>query len=274
MPAAPSGGDCRRWRAPFDYRPGAIAAGCSVSGGPGVGPAQHVQAHGGQVWPAVQAGQAQPQPPPPVLLPASGVAPVDILAQAPVGHGAVTHSMLSEIQPQELAVSAAQEAGWSCTEQGSDGVVPQPQGAQAVFAGQAGHPQTDTGADPASVLADGELEPEPEPATEPATVIVVAEPSVHEQLQAGQATPAGHTGQLQVQVPDPPPVPVPVLVPHAPPVPSAPPQLQSQGGPYSPGAHTGQAQVQVPPPVETPASVGEVGGQSHWTGGQDVFAEQ
>jgi hypothetical protein len=143
-----------------------------------------------------------------------------------------------------------------------------------VFAGQAGHPQTDTGADPASVLADGELEPEPEPATEPATVIVVAEPSVHEQLQAGQATPAGHTGQLQVQVPDPPPVPVPVLVPHAPPVPSAPPQLQSQGGQYSPGAHTGQAQVQVPPPVETPASVGEVGGQSHWTGGQDVFAEQ
>jgi hypothetical protein len=162
-------------------------------------------------------------------------------------------------------VSAAQEAGWSCTEQGSGGVVPQLQGAQAVFAGQAGQPHTDAGADPPSVLADGDA------VLERATVIVVAEPLVHEQLQAGQVTPAGQTGQLQVQVPDPLPVPVPppapVIVPHPPPVPSVPPpppQLQSQGGQYSPGAHTGQAQVQVPPPpLPTPPSAAGGGGQSH-----------
>jgi hypothetical protein len=209
-----------------------------------------------------------------VLPPASGVAPVDILAQAPVGQGVVTHSMLSEIQPHRLAVSAAQESGWSCTEQGSGGAAPQPQGAQAVFARQAGQPHTDTGADPPSVLTDADAVL----ALEGVTVIVVAEPPVHEQLQAGQATPAGQTGQLQVQVPDPPLppvlllVPVPVPQPPVPPVP--PPQLQSQGGQYSPGAHTGQAQVQVPAvPLPMPPSLPGGGGQSHWTGGQDALAQ-
>lgn len=175
-------------------------------------------------------------------------------------------------------MSAAQEAGWSCTEQGSGGVVPQPQGAQAVFAEQAGQPHTDADAEPPSVLADGDAAPE----LEPAIVIVVAEPLVHEQLQAGQATPAGQTGQLQVQVPELPLAPVlppaPATVPHPPPVPLGPPpppQLQSQGGQYSPGAHTGQLQVQVPPPpLPTPPSVAGGGGQSHWTGGQDVPAAQ
>jgi hypothetical protein len=109
-------------------------------------------------------------------------------------------------------------------------------------------------------------------------VIVVVEPFVQEQLHAGQASPAGHSGQLQVQVPPPPlPVPVepppPLPVPHPPPAPPVPPppvpHWQSQGGHASPGPQAGQPQVQVPPPFEPlPASAGGGGGQSHWTGGQ------
>jgi hypothetical protein len=66
----------------------------------GVGP-QQSQAQGGQVWPAVQAGQAQPQP-------LGGGGFVVPRAQVPVGQGAVTHSMLSDVQTQALLVSAAQ----------------------------------------------------------------------------------------------------------------------------------------------------------------------
>lgn len=116
-----------------------------------------------------------------------------------------------------------------------------------------------------------------------ATVIVVVEPFVHEQPQAGQAAPAGHSGQLQVQVPvPPPPVPVdppapPVPVTHPPPLPPVPPppvpHWQSHGGHASPGEQAGHPQVQVPPPP-LPASTGGGGGQSHCTGGQAPFAGQ
>jgi hypothetical protein len=61
---------------------------------------QQLQAQGGQVWPSVHAGQAQPQP-------LGGGGFVVPRAQVPVGHGAVTHSMLSDVQTQESPVSAA-----------------------------------------------------------------------------------------------------------------------------------------------------------------------
>ena len=61
---------------------------------------QQLQEQGGQVWPSVQAGQAQPQP-------LGGGGFVVPRAQVPVGQGAVTHSMLSDVQTQESLVSAA-----------------------------------------------------------------------------------------------------------------------------------------------------------------------
>ncbi len=239
--------------------------GCSVTG---AGAGQQLQSHGGQVWPAAQTGQAQAHPPPVAVPPppASTETPPDVRAQTPVGHGAVMHSMVSEVHPQASAVSAAQEAASVYAAHGSGGVVPQPHGAQAELAGQAGQPQTDTGAEPPSmVTAD-----EGPVGARVLVVIVVAEPPEHEQLQAGQAAPAGHSGQLQVQVPEPTPAPVepPAPVPQPPPAPPAPPplgsQLQSQGGQVSPGPQTGQAQVQVPPPaVAWPPSTTSGGGQSH-----------
>jgi hypothetical protein len=132
------------------------------------------------------------------------------------------HSMLSEVQPQASAVSAVQVLASVYVVQGSAGVVPHPHGAQAVFAGQAGQPQTDTDADPPPVFSGGDEVA----VADVGTVIVVVAPFVHEQLHAGQAAPAGHSGQLQVQVPGPPPVPdeppVPVLVVHPPPPPPPP----------------------------------------------------
>ena len=144
-----------------------------------------------------------------------------------------------------------------------------------MFAGQAGHSQTGIEVavepDPVPLVVAGPAVPVPLGGM----VIVVVAPSLHEQLQAGQAAPAGHSGQLQVQVPVPV-VPIPVAppppVPHPPlpPVPPPPvPHWQSQGGHASPGKQAGQPQVQVPPPVEPlPASAGGGGGQSHCTGGQ------
>lgn len=281
MPVALSLRDCRRF--PSDSRlgyppvDGAPLAGCSVTGDPGAGPGQQVQAHGGQVCPAVQAGQAQPHPPVPEPLPPSDVTTGVIRAQLPVGHGVVMHSIVREVQPQSSAVSAVQEAASVCAVQGSAGSLPQPQGAQAVFAGQAGQPHTD--ADPPPVLSVGvvlELDG--------VAVMVVVEPFVQEQLQAAQASPAGQTGQLQVQVPGLPPAPVappdpvapPVPAPQPPPAPPAPPPVphwQSHGGQASPGRHAGQPQVQVPPPP-LPASTGCGDGQSHCTGGQAPFAGQ
>lgn len=262
---------------------GAALLGCSVTGEAGAGAGQQLHVQGGQVWPSVQAGQAQPHPPPvPEPLPPSGVTTGVIRAQVPVGQGVVMHSMVKEVQPHASAVSAVQEAASVCAVQGSAGSVPQPQGAQAVLAGQAGQPQTDTVAEPLPVFPPGCAVPEPDAAV----VMVVVEPLVHEQLQAGQASPAGQTGQLQVQVPGPPPEPVPPpeplappapvpqppLVPPAPPVPPLP-HWQSQGGQASPGRQAGQPQVQVPPPP-LPASTGCGGGQSHCTGGQAPFAGQ
>jgi hypothetical protein len=74
---------------------------------------QQLQLQGAHVSPGAHAGQAQAQPgvPGPLPLPASTVVTGSIRAHEPVGHGAVMHSMLSEIQPQEFAVSAAQDAG-------------------------------------------------------------------------------------------------------------------------------------------------------------------
>ena len=161
----------------------------------------------------------------------------------------------------------------------------QSHGAQAAFAGQAGQEQiaVEVWAEPVAVPFEVVAGPDV-PVPLDGTVIVVVEPLVHEQLQAGHSAPAGHSGQLQVQVPLPPlPVPVvppaPVAVPVAqppplPPVPPPPaPHWQSQGGQVSPGAQTGQPQVQVPPPPP-PASTAGGGGQSHWTGGQAPFAGQ
>jgi hypothetical protein len=154
-----------------------------------------------------------------------------------------------------------------------------------VFAGHAGQPQTETGpeAEPPLVVA-GSF---PTAAPPVGTVIVVVEPLVQEQLQAGQAAPTGHSGQLQVQVPLPllpvpvdTPAPVPVPVPHPPappplpPVPPPPvPHWQSHGGHASPGKQAGHPQVQVPPPP-LPAFTAGGGGQSHCTGGQAPFAGQ
>jgi len=250
-------------------------AGCSVTG---AGAWQQLQVQGGQGWPETQAGQAHPHPPPEPEPPPSGVTELLIRAQLPVGHGVVMHSMLSEVQPQESPVSATQEAASVCAVHGSAGVVPHPQGAQAELAGQAGQPQTDTGAEPPSVTTADAVPV----AAGVRAVIVVAEPLEQAQLQAGQASPAGHSGQLQVQVPVPtlppavPPAPVPQPPPEPPDPPPPPPsQLQSQGGQVSPGPHAGQEQVQVPPPdVAWPPSTTSGGGQSHWTAGHGRFDGQ
>jgi hypothetical protein len=156
---------------------------------------------------------------------------------------------------------------------GSGGGEVQSHGAQAVLAGHAGHAQMGVAVPVGAVVVPLVVVAGPAvPVPVGAIVIVVVAPPVHEQLQAGHAAPAGHSGQLQVQVPGPPPVPEapPVLVPHPPPVPPPPvPHWQSQGGQASPGKQLGQPQVQVPPPAEPlPASAGGGGGQSHWTGGQ------
>jgi hypothetical protein len=203
------------------------------------------------------------------------------------------HSMLSEVQPHASVVSAVQDVTSVCAAQGSaGGVVPQPHGEQAAPAGQAGQPQTIPGAEPVPPLLL--TVPDPLLAPEAGAVVVVVAPLLHEQLQAGQASPAGHSGQLQVQVPGPPPVPVVPPEPVAPPLPVAPPepvlpplpvvlpqpppgwpQAQSQTGQTSPAGQAGQSQVQIPPPPPAlPPSTASGGGQSHCTGGQLPFAGQ
>ena len=282
MPARAASGDFRLDYSPIDAAaPGAAppaGCGCRVTGDPaGVGAGQQLHAQGGQVSPGAQAGQAQAHPPPEPL-PASTGVPDVCCAQVPVGHGVVMHSMLSEVQPQASEVSAVQEVTSVCAVQGSAGcVVPQPHGAQAAPAGQAGQPQTIPGAEP--VLPVLVTAPEVPPAPEEAVVVVVVLPLLQAQLQAGHASPAGHSGQLQMQVPGPPPAPVepPLPVePVEPPLQPPPgwPQAQSQTGQTSPAGHGGQSQVQVPPPPALPPSVPCVGGQSHCTGGQLPFAGQ
>jgi hypothetical protein len=285
MPARASDGDFR----PDYNRIGAAPPSTAIGFGCGVtvpegGFRQQLQAHGGQVSPGPQAGQAQAQPPPPEPLPASTGRTSFSCAHDPVGHGVVMHSMLSEVQPHASVVSAVQEVTSVCAAQGSaGGVVPQPQGAHAAPAGQAGQPQTATGAEP--VLP--ETAPDPAvapPAPEAAAVVVVVAPLPHAQLHAGQASPAGQAGQLHVQVPGPPPAPVapplpvappdPVLLPVVPPQPPGWPQAQSQAGQTSPGGQAGQSQVQVPPPPAPPLPVTGGGGQSHCTGGQAPLAGQ
>ncbi len=89
------------------YGGACAGGGVSVTSGEGLG--QQLQAHGGQVSPGAQAGQAQAQAPPPRLLPASTVDAGEVRAQTPVGHGVVRHSMLSEVQPHASVVSAVHE---------------------------------------------------------------------------------------------------------------------------------------------------------------------
>jgi len=284
MPARAAGGDFRLDYRPIDPTPPLGPAppaavpptgwGCRVTGVPVGGWAgQQLHAQGGQVSPGAQAGQAQAQPPPEPL-PASTGGTGFACAHVPVGQGVVMHSMLSEVQPHASAVSALQEAASVWAVQGSaGGVVPQPHGAQAAPAGQAGQPQTVPGAEPVSPLLL--TVPGAPPVPEEGVVVVVVAPLLHAQLQAGHASPAGHAGQLQVQVPGPPPVPAspppplpPVPVPQPPPVPS--PQAQSQAGQDAPAGQAGQSHVQVPPPPPPVAG----GGQSHWTGGQGPLAGQ
>lgn len=188
--------------------------------------------------------------------------------------------MLSEVQPQASALSAVQEVASVYAAQGSAGIASQPHGAQAAPVGQAGQPQTATGADPVlaalPVLLVWSTVPEAPPVLAGASVVVVVAPLLHEQLQVAHGAPAGHSGQLQVQVPDPPvplpppvpltpvpltpPVPLPPPVPVAAPQPAGRPQLHPQAGQDSPGGQAGQSQVQMPPPLPPPP-VG--GGQSH-----------
>jgi hypothetical protein len=270
MPARGANGDFR-----FDYNrigapPPSTAtdSGGSVTGSPGRDAGQQLQVHGGQVSPGAQAGQAQAQPPPEPL-PASTGGTSLCCAHDPVGHGVVMHSMLSEVQPQASAVSASQDATSVCAVHGSaGGVVPQPQGAHAAPVGQAGQPQTIPGAESVLPVAA----PEAPPVPEEGVVVVVVAPLLHEQLHAGQGSPAGQLGQLQMQVPGPPPVPVAPPLPVVPPLPAPPvvlsqpppgwPQAQSQAGQEAPAGQAGQSQVQVPPPP-APPSAAAGGGQSH-----------
>jgi hypothetical protein len=253
-------------------------------------PAQQLQVQGGQVVLAGHAAQAHAQPPladpEPPLAPASGGGLMCM--HEPEGHGVVKQAIPSWIQKHESAESAAHEVESVCVVQGSAGgvVVAQSQGAQAAPAGQAG--QAHTGGDvvdpdeppaaPAAVPPVGPL---------PTGIVVVIVGMGQVQLQAGQAVPAGHSGQLQVQVPLPlepepepqalePPAPA---EPPAPPVPTEPPvppvpppQSHLQGGQASPGRQAGQLQLQVAPPLPTadddpPLTVGR-GGQSQLTLGQ------
>jgi hypothetical protein len=83
-------------------QPGYCAAGVGwggsgCGGGTGSGAGQQLQAQGGQLWPATQAGQAQAQPPPEPPPPGGGALSC---MQVPVGQGVVMHSIPSSIQPQ------------------------------------------------------------------------------------------------------------------------------------------------------------------------------
>lgn len=258
--------------------PTETGCGCNVTGVPcGVRAPQQLQVQGGQASPGAQAGQAQPHPPVPEPPPSTGGTGF-IWEQAPVGHGVVMHTMVTEVQPHASAVSAVQEVTSVCAVQGSaGGGAPQSQGAQAAPAGQAGQVQTTVG-DPVLPVLPVTV-PDPDAPPLPEEVVVVA-PSLQAQLQAGQSAPAGHSGQLQVQVPVPLPPPVtspqPPVPPPPPALPPAPPvpQVQSQGGQTSPAGQAGQPQVQVPPPPALPPSAACGGGQSHCTGGQAPLAGQ
>jgi hypothetical protein len=149
-------------------------------------------------------------------------------AHVPVGHGVVMHSMLSEVHRQASAVSAVQEVTSVWEVQGSaGGVVPQPHGAQAAPTEQAGQPQTAAGAEPLPAVLL--TVPDVPPAPDEGVVVVMVEPLLQAQLHAGQASPAGHSGQLQVQVPGPPPEPVAPPLPVAPPPPVVPPPQPPPG---------------------------------------------
>jgi hypothetical protein len=73
---------------------------------PGVTVGQQLQLHGGHVWPAGHAAQAQPQPPP--IKPPSEEP--FICMQVPDGQDAELHAMPSAAHPQASAVSATQLA--------------------------------------------------------------------------------------------------------------------------------------------------------------------
>jgi hypothetical protein len=242
----------------------------------GEGAMQQLQEQGGQVSPGAQAGQAQAQPPPP--LPGTGL----VCEQTPVWQGVVTQAIPSWTQPHASAVSAVHDVasvnlahGSAGTGFGAGGLIPQPQGAHAAPAGQAGQPQTEASAAPVEgglsiVVFTGWAVPlpvVPEGATPTA-------PWPQPHAQGGQFGPV-QAGQAQAHVPEP--LPPPQVPPPEPPLP--PPLLQShaQGGQAWPGPQAGQVHVQVPPPVEPPP-VPPVEPpppeQSHCTAGQSAPAGQ
>ena len=190
MPARARTGDfCLDYEAPGAAPPSTpTGCGCSVTGPPSGRVGQQLQAQGAQVSPGAQAGHAQADPPPPPL-PASTGGAGFVCAHVPVGHGVVMHSMLSEVQPHPSTVSAVHEVTSVCAVQGSaGGVAPQSQGAQAAPTGQAGQPQTTPDEDAAPPVLPVPLTvADAPPVPDAGVVVVVVAPSLHEQLQAGQA---------------------------------------------------------------------------------------
>jgi hypothetical protein len=230
--------------------------------GRGIGPVQQPHAHGGQLWPAAHAGQAHPQPPPP--LPGTGV----VFTHAPVGQGVVMQTTSTGTQPQPLA-SALHDAGSAWTPQVSAGwggrrqrlprhSIPCAHGTPSPYQRQR------------SVVSAWQVATSRSFAHGSTTGSGGGIGHVH----GAHAVSGGHVGHTQprlalvpptiVASTEPPPraVPSPALVTPTEP----PPHAQSQAGHAAPAMHAGQAQVQVPPPV--PHEPSPPLAQSHVHGGQ------
>jgi hypothetical protein len=153
----------------------------------------------------MHAGHAHPHP----AAPPSGTG--FTWTHAPLGHGVVTQTMPSSIQPHAFAPSAVQALASPCGVHGStvapagDGgptivvvvtpTLPEPHaqshGGQVASGPQVGHAQVQV---PPPVAPPPQEPPPP-----------LAQSHVH----GGQAWPGAQVGQVQVQVPPPPPAPVP-----------------------------------------------------------------
>ncbi len=164
---------------------------------------QQLHAHGGQLWPATQAGHAHPHPPGPP----SGTG--FTWTHAPLGHGVVTQTMPSSSQLHEFAPSAVQALASPCPAHGSTvapagasvativvvvtPTLPEPHaqshGAQVAPGAQVGHAQVQVPPPPTSAPPQ-----EPPP------------PLAQSQVHGGQAWPGAQVGHAQVQVPPPPPL--------------------------------------------------------------------
>jgi hypothetical protein len=169
-----------------------------------------LHAHGVQLSPAAQAGQAHPHPPVP---PGTGV----IWTHAPLGHGAVTQTTPSSIQVQAFAPSATQLAASTWPTHGP--AVKPAAGAAPIFVGvvplepspltatvPAPHAQSQGGQVALSAQLGQAQVQVPPPPTAPPLTVPPHEPPAQSQVQGGQVSPGAHAAQAQVQVP-PPPVP-------------------------------------------------------------------